>query len=76
MEKTLAIINQMEELGLVGKYAIAGAFAATRYLFMNISRVFFEYNARNLEIWDSLVAHHGLAAKWEAFRKRFLTPIE
>lgn len=32
MEKTLAVINQLEQEGLVGRYAIGGAIAATRYI--------------------------------------------
>jgi hypothetical protein len=32
MEKTLAIINQLEKQGLIGRYAIGGAVAATRYV--------------------------------------------
>src|SRR5574341_861195 len=32
MEKTLAIINQLEQKGLIGRYAIGEAVAATRYI--------------------------------------------
>jgi hypothetical protein len=32
MEKTLAVINQLEQEGLVERYAIGGAIAATRYI--------------------------------------------
>lgn len=32
MEKTLAVINQLEQAGLIGRYAIGGAVAATRYV--------------------------------------------
>lgn len=32
MEKTLAVINQLEQTGLIGRYAIGGAVAATRYV--------------------------------------------
>jgi hypothetical protein len=32
MEKTLAVINQLEKEGLIGRYAIGGAVAATRYI--------------------------------------------
>ena len=32
MEKTLAVINQLEQEGLIGRYAIGGAVAATRYI--------------------------------------------
>jgi hypothetical protein len=32
MEKTLAVINQLEQAGLIGRYAIGGAVAATRYI--------------------------------------------
>lgn len=32
MEKTLAVINQLEQAGLIGGYAIGGAVAATRYI--------------------------------------------
>ena len=32
MEKTLAVINQLEQEGLIGRYAIGGAIAATRYI--------------------------------------------
>jgi hypothetical protein len=32
MEKTLAIINQLEQEELIGRYAIGGAMAATRYI--------------------------------------------
>lgn len=32
MEKTLAIINRMEQEGVIGRYAIGGAVAATRYI--------------------------------------------
>ncbi len=32
MEKTLAVINQLEREGLIGRYAIGGAIAATRYV--------------------------------------------
>jgi hypothetical protein len=32
MEKTLAVINQLEQEGLIGRYAIGGAMAATRYI--------------------------------------------
>lgn len=32
MEKTLAIINQMEQDGVIGRYAIGGAIAATLYI--------------------------------------------
>jgi hypothetical protein len=31
MEKTLAVINQLEQEGIIGRYAIGGAIAATRY---------------------------------------------
>jgi hypothetical protein len=31
MEKALAVINQLEQEGLIGRYAIGGAVAATRY---------------------------------------------
>ena len=32
MEKTLAVINKLEQEGLFGQYAIGGAVAATRYI--------------------------------------------
>jgi len=32
MEKTLAVINQLEKEGIIGCYAIGGAVAATRYV--------------------------------------------
>jgi hypothetical protein len=32
MEKTLAILNQLEQEGIIGHYAIGGAVAATRYI--------------------------------------------
>lgn len=32
MEETLAIINQLEQAGIIGRYAIGGAVAATRYV--------------------------------------------
>jgi len=32
MEKTLAVINQLEKEGIIGRYAIGGAVAATRYV--------------------------------------------
>ncbi len=32
MEKTLIVINHLEDAGIIGKYAIAGAVAATRYI--------------------------------------------
>ena len=32
MEKTLAVINQLEQEGLIGRYAVGGAVAATRYI--------------------------------------------
>ncbi len=32
MEKTLAVINQLEKDGVIGRYAIGGAVAATRYI--------------------------------------------
>jgi hypothetical protein len=32
MEKTLAVINQLEQEGIIGRYAIGGAVAATRYI--------------------------------------------
>lgn len=32
MEKTLAVINQLEKEGLIERYAIGGAVAATRYI--------------------------------------------
>ena len=32
MEKTIAVINRLEQEGLIGRYAIAGAVAATRYI--------------------------------------------
>jgi hypothetical protein len=32
MEKTLAVINQLEQAGLIGRYAIGEAVAATRYI--------------------------------------------
>jgi len=32
MERTLAVINQLEQQGLIGRYAIGGAVAATRYI--------------------------------------------
>ncbi|MBN2373127.1 hypothetical protein JXL19_05015 [bacterium] len=32
MEKALAVINQLEKDGLIGRYAIGGAVAATRYI--------------------------------------------
>jgi hypothetical protein len=32
MEKTLTVINQLEQDGLIGRYAIGGAVAATRYI--------------------------------------------
>lgn len=32
MEKTLAVINQIQQEGLIGRYAIGGAIAATRYI--------------------------------------------
>jgi hypothetical protein len=32
MEQTLAVINQLEREGLIGRYAIGGAVAATRYI--------------------------------------------
>ena len=32
MEKTLAIINQMERDGVIDRYAIGGAIAATLYV--------------------------------------------
>jgi hypothetical protein len=32
MEKTLAVINELEQAGLIGRYAIGGAVAATRYI--------------------------------------------
>lgn len=32
MEKTLSVINQLEAEGLIGRYAIGGAMAATRYI--------------------------------------------
>jgi hypothetical protein len=32
MEKTLAVINQLEQEGVIGRYAIGGAVAATLYI--------------------------------------------
>ena len=32
MERTLAVINQLEQEGIIGRYAIGGAVAATRYI--------------------------------------------
>ena len=32
MERTLAVINKLEQEGLIGRYAIGGAVAATRYI--------------------------------------------
>ena len=32
MEKTLAVLNQLEREGIIGRYAIGGAVAATRYI--------------------------------------------
>ncbi len=32
MEKTLTVINRLEQEGLIGRYAIGGAVAATRYI--------------------------------------------
>ena len=32
MEKALAVINHLEKDGLIGRYAIGGAVAATRYI--------------------------------------------
>ena len=32
MEKTLTVINKLEQEGLIGRYAIGGAVAATRYI--------------------------------------------
>lgn len=32
MEKTLAVINKLEQEGIIGRYAIGGAVAATRYI--------------------------------------------
>ena len=32
MENTLAIINQLEQAGIIGRYTIGGAVAATRYV--------------------------------------------
>ena len=32
MEETLAVINQLEQEGIIGRYAIGGAIAATRYI--------------------------------------------
>ena len=32
MEKTLAVLNQLERDGVIGRYAIGGAVAATRYV--------------------------------------------
>ena len=32
MEKALVIVNQLEQEGLIGRYAIGGAMAATRYI--------------------------------------------
>jgi len=32
MEKTLAVINQLEKEGIIGRYAVGGAVAATRYI--------------------------------------------
>jgi len=32
MEKTLTVINQLEQEGIIGRYAIGGAVAATRYI--------------------------------------------
>lgn len=32
MEETLAVINKLEQEGLIGRYAIGGAVAATRYI--------------------------------------------
>ena len=32
MEETLIVINELEREGLIGRYAIGGAIAATRYV--------------------------------------------
>lgn len=32
MEKTLSVINKMEKEGIIGRYAIGGAVAATKYI--------------------------------------------
>lgn len=32
VERTLAVINRLEEKGVIGRYAIGGAIAATRYI--------------------------------------------
>jgi hypothetical protein len=32
VEKTLAVLNQLEQEGVIGRYAIGGAVAATRYI--------------------------------------------
>jgi hypothetical protein len=32
MEKTLAVLNQLEQQGIIGRYAVGGAVAATRYI--------------------------------------------
>lgn len=32
MEKTLSVINKLEDSGIIGRYAIGGAVAATRYI--------------------------------------------
>lgn len=57
MEKTLAVINELEREDLIGRYAIGGAVAA----------------ALDRAVLESIVARHGLTAKWENFRRRFLS---
>ena len=61
MEKTLAVINKLEQQGLIGRYAIGGAVAATRYIE--------PIQTYDLDIF---VARHGLTVQWDRFRSRFL----
>ena len=87
MEKTLAVINQLEQEGLIGRYAIGGAVAATRYSAEHLAAImlktgrpkdharltqFFEFNVLDRAMLEEILARHNLTAKWEDFRKRFL----
>ena len=70
MEKVLTVINQLEQEGIIGRYAIGEAVAATRYI-EPILIQFFELDARDLKILEDIVSRHGLTSKWERFQRRF-----
>lgn len=85
ISQVIALINQMENDGVIERYAVGGAVGATFFLkpvstldvdiFKDKARLlqFVESGVLNADRFQSILARHDLNGKWQEFKNSFLS---